>query len=46
MNLSFSTRGWPQLSWEEMMNLATGMGFGGIEVYNLPPPYVSCGRKI
>jgi len=36
MNLSFSTRGWPELSWEEMMELATDMGFGGIEVYNLP----------
>ena len=36
MNLSFSTRGWPDLSWDEMMALATDMGFGGIEVYNLP----------
>ena len=36
MNLSFSTRGWPDLSWDEMMSLATDMGFGGIEVYNLP----------
>ena len=36
MNLSFSTRGWPELSWEEMMELALDMGFGGIEVYNLP----------
>ena len=36
MKLSFSTRGWPELSWEEMMGLAADMGFGGIEVYNLP----------
>ena len=36
MNLSFSTRGWPDLSWDEMMELALDMGFGGIEVYNLP----------
>ena len=36
MKLSFSTRGWPELSWEEMMDLALDMGFGGIEVYNLP----------
>ena len=36
MNLSFSTRGWPSLSWDEMIALATDMGFGGIEVYNLP----------
>ena len=25
MNLSFSTRGWPDLSWDEMMDLATDM---------------------
>ena len=36
MNLSFSTRGWPGLSWDEMMNIAEEMGFSGIEVYNLP----------
>ena len=36
MKLSFSTRGWPDLSWDEMIALAEDMGFGGIEVYNLP----------
>ena len=36
MNLSFSTRGWPELSWEEMVETALDMGFTGIEVYNLP----------
>ena len=36
MNLSFSTRGWPELSWDEMLETALDMGFGGIEVYNLP----------
>ena len=36
MKLSFSTRGWPGLSWDEMMDTATEMGFSGIEVYNLP----------
>ena len=36
MNLSFSTRGWPELSWEEMLDTAGEMGFSGIEVYNLP----------
>ena len=35
MNLSFSTRGWPDLTWEEMMDFALDMGFHGIEVYNL-----------
>ncbi len=36
MKLSFSTRGWPELSWDEMMDTALSMGFSGIEVYNLP----------
>ncbi len=36
MNLSFSTRGWSDLSWDETVAVATDMGFGGIEVYNLP----------
>ena len=36
MKLSFSTRGWPGFSWDEMLETATGMGFSGVEVYNLP----------
>ena len=36
MNLSFSTRGWPDLSWDDMIETALEMGFTGIEVYNLP----------
>ena len=36
MKLSFSTRGWPNLSWEEMLETAQDMGFSGVEVYNLP----------
>ena len=36
MKLSFSTRGWPTLSFGEMLKTATEMGFSGIEVYNLP----------
>ena len=36
MNLSFSTRGWPDLTWDEMVETALDMGFSGIEVYNLP----------
>ena len=35
MKLSFSTRGWPGLSFEEMLEVALEMGFSGIEVYNL-----------
>ena len=30
MNLSFSTRGWPDLSWEEMLETAVDMGFSGV----------------
>ena len=36
MNLSFSTRGWPNFTWEEMVKTASEMGFSGVEVYNLP----------
>ena len=36
MKLSFSTRGWPDFSFDEMLELATDMGFSGVEVYNLP----------
>ena len=35
MKLSFSTRGWPGLSFEEMLETAQDMGFSGIEVYNI-----------
>ena len=35
MKLSFSTRGWPDLNWLELLDVATEMGFAGIEVYNL-----------
>ncbi|MBR2264587.1 MAG: AMP-binding protein [Firmicutes bacterium] len=34
MNLSFSTRGWQRYSWEENLNTALTMHFGGIEIYN------------
>ncbi|MBR5225762.1 MAG: AMP-binding protein [Clostridia bacterium] len=36
MKLSFSTRGWSQLSWEECLHIGESMDFGGIEVYDLP----------
>ena len=35
MNLSFSTRGWQSFSFEENIETATLMGFGGIEIYNV-----------
>ncbi len=36
MKLSFSTRGWQELSWQELMESAVDMRFDGIELYNLP----------
>ena len=35
MKLSFSTRGWGDLSWEALIESALDMKFSGIEVYNL-----------
>ena len=35
MNLSFSTRGWNALPWEEQVRDAVDMGFQGIEPYNI-----------
>ena len=35
MKLSFSTRGWPGLTFDEMLETAQDMGFSGVEVYNL-----------
>ena len=36
MKLSFSTRGWSGLNWDDTVSVAAEMGFSGIEVYNLP----------
>ncbi len=35
MRLSFSTRGWKDLGWEELLDIANEMDFSGIEVYKL-----------
>ena len=35
MKLSFSTRGWWQEGWEELVSTATEMRFQGIEIYNV-----------
>ena len=35
MNLSFSTRGWNHVSWEQNLKDAVDLQFQGIEVYNL-----------
>ena len=34
MKLSFSTRGWGDMTWEELVESALDMKFAGIEVYN------------
>ncbi|MBQ7785356.1 MAG: AMP-binding protein [Clostridia bacterium] len=36
MRLSFSTRGWSHLSWDECLDVGVNMNFEGVEVYNLP----------
>lgn len=36
MRLSFSTRGWAHLSWEEWLDIGESIRFEGVEVYNLP----------
>ena len=35
MNLSFSTRGWNSLTWEQQVQDACEMSFRGIEPYNI-----------
>lgn len=35
MNVSFSTRGWQQIPWEQQVQMAETMRFGGIELYNV-----------
>jgi len=35
MKLSFSTRGWSEMSWTELLDYACEMRFSGIEIYNI-----------
>ena len=35
MKLSFSTRGWADLSWDTLLDISQEMKFTGVEVYNL-----------
>ena len=44
MNLSFSTRGWLDTSWEENLSTALTMHFGGIELYNVHKSQALLGR--
>ena len=36
MKLSFSTRGWKNLGWNEMLETAADSGLNGVEIYDLP----------
>ena len=35
MKLSFSTRGWKDITWDRFLDIAEEMDFSGIEVYKL-----------
>ena len=35
MKLSFSTRGWAGMSWNEQLETAAEMRFGGVELYDV-----------
>ena len=35
MKLSFSTKGWSERSWDELLELAETMDFNGIEVFDV-----------
>ena len=35
MKLSFSTRGWPELTWQEILDDAEILGFDGVEIYHV-----------
>lgn len=45
MNVSFSTRGWQQIPWEQQVQMAETMRFGGVELYNVhkTPELTGCG---
>ena len=45
MKLSFSTRGWTDMSWPEILESASEMRFSGVEVYNVfrTPELTGCG---
>ncbi len=45
MKLSFSTRGWNDMSWSDILDNACEMHFSGIEIYNIfkAPEFVSKG---
>ena len=48
MNVSFSTRGWQQIPWEQQVQMAETMRFGGVELYNVhkTPELTGRGRSL
>ena len=44
MRLSFSTRGWQRLGWEELLATAADTGLEGVELYDLPKRQDLCQR--
>jgi fatty-acyl-CoA synthase len=44
MNLSFSSRGWSDFSWDEMIETALDLHFKGIEVYNIQKDQTLIGK--
>ena len=44
MRLSFSTRGWGDVPWDELVETASDMGFAGIEAYDVLGNEKFCGK--
>ena len=44
MRLSFSTRGWGDVPWDELVKTACEMGFSGIEAYDVLENERFCGK--
>ena len=44
MKLSFSTRGWTDMHWTDMLDAAHEMGFAGVEIYNVFKTPELCGK--
>ena len=44
MRLSFSTRGWAEFDFDELIDIAEEMKFQGVEMYNVPDNELLCGK--
>ena len=40
MKLTFSTRGWQHLGWNELIGTAVESGLNGLEIYDLPKLFI------